>query len=202
MPSDPPARRGTAAGPQAATDPRSGAGRPGAGPSGAGPSGADPPGADPPGADPPGAGPPEATSEDVDLLRRAVALAGRSPRSATAYAVGAVVVTATECAVGWSRAGHPHDHAEEVALAALAGPATGGTLYTSLEPCSARRSRPRTCTELVLAAGLARVVFALREPPLLADCHGAELLAAAGVEVLERPELAGAVRAVNAHLIG
>lgn len=139
---------------------------------------------------------------DPDLLALAVELSRRSPRSTGAYAVGAVVVTATECAVGWSRATHPHDHAEEVALAALAGPAAGGTVHTSLEPCSVRRSRPRTCTELILAAGVARVVFALREPPLLADCHGAELLAAAGVEVVERPGLAAAVRAVNAHLLG
>jgi diaminohydroxyphosphoribosylaminopyrimidine deaminase/5-amino-6-(5-phosphoribosylamino)uracil reductase len=46
------------------------------------------------------------------------------------------------------------------------------------------------------------VVFALREPPLFADCHGAELLERAGVEVLELPELAAGVRAVNAHLLG
>ena len=155
-----------------------------------------------PGGPPAGATPSDAATSDAELLSVAIRLAWRSPRSTSAYAVGAVVVTATECAVGWSRAGHPHDHAEEVALAALAGPAAGGTLYTSLEPCSARRSRPRTCTDLVLAAGLARVVFALREPPLLADCHGAELLAAAGVEVVERPDLAAAVRAVNAHLAG
>lgn len=135
-------------------------------------------------------------------LRAALELARRCPRSPTAYAVGAVVVTATECALGWSRATHSHDHAEEVALAALAGPAAGGTVYTSLEPCSVRRSRSRTCTELILAAGVARVVFALREPPLLADCHGAELLATAGVEVVEVPEMAAAVRALNAHLIG
>ena len=52
----------------------------------------------------------------------------------------------------------------------------------------ARRSRRQTCTELILAAGIARVVFALREPPLFADCDGAELLARAGVEVVELPD--------------
>lgn len=135
-------------------------------------------------------------------LRAALELARRCPWSPTAYAVGALVVTATECALGWSRATHSHDHAEEVALAALAGTAAGGTVYTSMEPCSVRRSRSRTCTELILTAGVVRVVFALREPPLLADCHGAELLATAGVEVVEVPEMAAEVRAVNAHLIG
>jgi pyrimidine deaminase RibD-like protein len=108
-------------------------------------------------------------------------------------------------AVGWSRRTGPHDHAEEVALVALAaagGDPAGGTLYSSMEPCSQRRSRRHTCTELILAAGIARVVFALREPPLFADCHGAELLAKAGVEVVEWPELADRVRRINAALLG
>nr|MDT0666433.1 dCMP deaminase [Micromonospora sp. DSM 115978] len=78
---------------------------------------------------------------------------------------------------------------------------TGVTIYSSLEPCSARASRPRTCTELILAAGIRRVVFAWREPAVFVDCHGAELLAAGGVEVVELPELAAVVRTVNAHLL-
>jgi len=140
----------------------------------------------------------------ADLLTDAVELSRRCPPSTTAYAVGAIVLTADgrSRASGWSRATGPHDHAEEVALAALAADPAGGTLVSSMEPCSRRQSRARTCTELILAAGLARVVFALREPPLFADCRGAELLAAAGVEVVERPELAAAARSVNAYLLG
>ena len=76
------------------------------------------------------------------------------------------------------------------------------TMYTTLEPCSMRSSRPRSCTELIIAAGIGRVVLAWREPPLfVADCQGAELLAAAGVMVTELPELAEAARAPNAHLL-
>ena len=78
----------------------------------------------------------------------------------------------------------------------------GATLYSSLEPCSQRASRPRSCTQLILDAGIGRVVFALREPPLFVRCEGAELLAAAGVEVVEVTDLAGSVVAVNAHLLG
>jgi diaminohydroxyphosphoribosylaminopyrimidine deaminase/5-amino-6-(5-phosphoribosylamino)uracil reductase len=74
------------------------------------------------------------------------------------------------------------------------------TLYSSLEPCSVRASRPRTCTELILAAGMRRVVFAWREPAVFVDCQGAEILAAAGVEVVELPEFAAVARSVNAHL--
>jgi pyrimidine deaminase RibD-like protein len=154
----------------------------------------------------PRAEPPGSRSESLDaaLLAEAVELSRRSPPSPAAYTVGAVVVGAGPGAarsVGWSRRHDPLDHAEEVALAAFPGDPAGGTLYSSLEPCSRRRSRRHTCTELILAAGIARVVFALREPPLFADCDGAELLARAGVEVVELPELAAEVRRINAHLL-
>jgi diaminohydroxyphosphoribosylaminopyrimidine deaminase/5-amino-6-(5-phosphoribosylamino)uracil reductase len=143
---------------------------------------------------------------DRDLLLAAVAEARRSPPSDSAYSVGALVVDAAgrELARGHSRETDPYDHAEEVALARLARrtpPATGPlTLYSSLEPCTRRRSRPVACTELVVAAGIARVVIAVREPDLFADCDGVETLAAAGIEVVELAELAGLVRAANAHL--
>jgi diaminohydroxyphosphoribosylaminopyrimidine deaminase/5-amino-6-(5-phosphoribosylamino)uracil reductase len=150
-----------------------------------------------------------ARSEDPRELRRlaeAVELSRRCPPSSTAFSVGALVVAADGevLATGYSRAEDPHDHAEEVALRRVStadARLAGATVYSSLEPCSARASRPRTCTDLILAAGVRRVVFAWREPALFVDCHGAELLAAAGVEVVELPRLADAVRRVNAHLL-
>ncbi|CAI7977679.1 dCMP deaminase [Frankia sp. Hr75.2] len=142
---------------------------------------------------------------DRHWLGRAVELGRRCPPSVTAFAVGALVVAAdgTPVAEGYSRAEEPADHAEEVVLRRLppGGLPAGATVYSSLEPCSARASRPRTCTELLLAAGVRRVVFAWREPALFVDCDGAERLAAAGVEVLELAELADGVRAVNDHLL-
>lgn len=143
---------------------------------------------------------------DRDLLAASIELSRRCPPSSTAFSVGTLVVDADSVilAEGWSRQHDPHDHAEEAALAALGAgwrAARGTTVYSSLEPCSARASRPRTCTELILAAGIGRVVFAWREPAIFVDCEGAELLCAAGVEVVEVPELAGGVRAVNRHLL-
>jgi diaminohydroxyphosphoribosylaminopyrimidine deaminase/5-amino-6-(5-phosphoribosylamino)uracil reductase len=144
--------------------------------------------------------------EDRQLLVRAVELALRCPPSETAFSVGALVVGAdgTVLAEGWSRRRDPHDHAEESALADL-GPGwkadPGTTVYSSLEPCSARASRSLTCTELILAAGVDRVVFAWREPAVFVDGEGAELLRARGVQVVELPELAAAARAPNAHLL-
>lgn len=143
--------------------------------------------------------------DDHRLLRRAVALAGRCPPSAT-FRVGALVVAAdgTTMAEGWSGRRDPRDHAEESALADLAGDPrlAGATVYTSLEPCSARASRPASCTQLILDAGVPRVVYAWREPSLFVDCEGDELLRAAGREVVEVPELARLVRAANTHLPG
>ncbi|MGI9003777.1 MAG: dCMP deaminase [Pseudonocardia sp.] len=146
---------------------------------------------------------------DRILLVAAIELSWRCPPSRTAFSVGALIADAdgTVLAEGYSRRDDPHDHAEEAALADLGAEAgwraaPGTTIYSSLEPCSARASRPRTCTELILAAGIGRVVFAWREPAVFVDCEGAELLRAAGVEVVEVPELAGEVRAVNRHLLG
>jgi diaminohydroxyphosphoribosylaminopyrimidine deaminase / 5-amino-6-(5-phosphoribosylamino)uracil reductase len=107
---------------------------------------------------------------------------------------------------GYSRETDEKVHAEESALAKL--PAGDprlrtATVYSSLEPCGERASRPRTCAQLIIAAGVPRVVLAWREPDLfVTGCQGTALLTAAGVEVVELPELAAAARAVNAHLLG
>ena len=95
-------------------------------------------------------------------------------------------------------------HAEESALGKLAPDdprLPGAVIYSTLEPCSQRRSRPRTCTQLIIAAGIRRVVMAWREPSLfVADCQGYELLEQAGLQVVELPGLAGQAAAPNRHL--
>lgn len=140
--------------------------------------------------------------DDLGWLSLAVDLAALCPPSQTAFSVGAVVVgpDGTELARGYSRESDPHDHAEESALRKTGVPA-GSTIYSSLEPCSKRASRPKTCTQLILEAGISRVVFAWREPPLFVDCDGVALLEAAGVTVVELPELAEAARRPNRHLL-
>jgi pyrimidine deaminase RibD-like protein len=144
--------------------------------------------------------------DDERWLRQAIDLSRSCPPSTSAFSVGAIVVEegGTILATGYSRQRDPVDHAEEAALRDLADGdprLATATIYSSLEPCSTRASRPRPCAELILAAGIGRVVFAWREPELFVDCHGAENLRAAGVEVVEMPELAPLVRDVNAHLL-
>ena len=76
----------------------------------------------------------------------------------------------------------------------------GATIYSTLEPCSERKSRPRTCTQLIIASGIRRVVIAWREPGLfVADCQGAELLTQAGLDVAEMPSFAAQAAAPNRH---
>jgi len=146
--------------------------------------------------------------DDAHWMRLAIALARRCPPSDVAFAVGAVIVDADgqEISRGWSRETDERVHAEESALAKVpAGDPrlAGATLYSSLEPCGERASRPRTCAELILDAGVPRVVLAWREPDLFVRAaRGISVLTAAGVEVVELPELADAAREPNVHVLG
>ena len=141
-------------------------------------------------------------------MRLAVSLAGQCPPSDTAFSVGAVIVDAegAELSRGFSReGGDPVVHAEEAALGKVAPGEprlAGATVYSTLEPCSQRKSRPRTCTELIIAAGLRRVVIAWREPALfVADGQGYELLSRAGLALTELPQFAAGAIAPNRHLL-
>jgi riboflavin-specific deaminase-like protein len=142
---------------------------------------------------------------DRRFLRWAVELSRLCPPSQSAFSVGAVIVAedGEVLATGFSREQEEYDHAEEVALR-KAGPdwrLKRATMYSSLVPCGARASRPVTCVQHIVAAGIPRVVFAWREPALFTAGEGAEQLTAAGVTVIEVPDLADRARAVNAHLM-
>ncbi|MEV4227382.1 dihydrofolate reductase family protein [Streptomyces bobili] len=155
----------------------------------------------------PGTGPLPAAA-DRHWLALACELAAACPPSRTAFSVGAVVVAAdgTELARGHSReAGDPVVHAEEAALAKI-GPAdprlAGATVYSSLEPCARRSSRPAPCARLILHAGVRRVVTAWREPDtFVTDADGSGLLAAAGADVVVLPEYEAQAKAPNGHLL-
>jgi riboflavin-specific deaminase-like protein len=132
---------------------------------------------------------------DWQWLRLAVSLSHLCPPSTTALAVGAVIVDAhgNELARGYSRDTDDTVHAEESALAKVSPGdprLKSATLYSSMEPCSKRASRPLTCSELILRAGIPRVVFATREPPTFVIGDGLGVLTRGGVDVVEIPELA------------
>ncbi|MET9483652.1 deaminase [Streptomyces sp. NPDC006638] len=144
--------------------------------------------------------------QDLRWMQRAIDLAALCPPATGAYSVGAVIVgeDGTELATGYSREADPHDHAEEAALAKVRtnDPRLAtATMYSTLEPCSQRRSPRTPCAQRIIAAGIPRVVIAWREPSLFVDdCVGYEQLVEAGVTVVELPELAEAAQSVNSHL--
>jgi len=117
-----------------------------------------------------------------DAMRRALALARKGPRGLNPQ-VGAVILSPAGdvIAEGWHR-GAGTVHAEVDALSQLAaGAARGATAVVTLEPCN-HTGRTGPCSEALLAAGVARVIYALPDPNP-ESTGGAERLRAAGVEV-------------------
>ncbi|WNV84218.1 bifunctional diaminohydroxyphosphoribosylaminopyrimidine deaminase/5-amino-6-(5-phosphoribosylamino)uracil reductase RibD [Umezawaea sp. Da 62-37] len=100
--------------------------------------------------------------------------------------VGAVVLDAGGEVVGTGATRPPGGpHAEVVALAEAGERARGGTAVVTLEPCS-HHGRTPPCTGALLAAGVARVRYAVPDPNPLAAGGGA-VLRAAGVDAEEGP---------------
>jgi diaminohydroxyphosphoribosylaminopyrimidine deaminase/5-amino-6-(5-phosphoribosylamino)uracil reductase len=134
--------------------------------------------------------------EKIDLLwmRRALELAehGRGFVEPNPL-VGAVIVRDGRIVgEGWhQRFGEVH--AEVNALAIAGEAARGATLYVTLEPCCHHGKTP-PCTHAVLRAGVRRVVAAMTDPFPQVAGQGAELLRAAGVEVVIGPGEAEARR--------
>ena len=94
--------------------------------------------------------------------------------------VGAVLMRDGEViGEGWhAEFGGPH---AEVAALAACGDAHGATLVVSLEPCR-HHGKTAPCVDALIAAGVRRVVAAIRDPDPEAG-GGIERLRAAGVEV-------------------
>jgi diaminohydroxyphosphoribosylaminopyrimidine deaminase/5-amino-6-(5-phosphoribosylamino)uracil reductase len=98
--------------------------------------------------------------------------------------VGCVIVASSGKVVGrgaTARGGRPH--AEAVALAQAGKRAKGATVYVTLEPCAHDSPRGPACTELLVKAGPARVVIALKDPDPRTSGKGIRRLRAAEIEV-------------------
>lgn len=117
---------------------------------------------------------------DGEWLAAAAALAERArPLSRPNPPVAALVVNrGGVLGRGWTGAGG-RPHAEAVALDQAGDAARGATLYVTLEPCAHRSQRGPACADLVVAAGLARVVVGVEDPdPRTAGAGLARILTA------------------------
>ncbi len=115
----------------------------------------------------------------LELARRGAGLTSPNPMVGAVIADGDRVI-----AEGWhERCGAPH--AEARALEFAGDAARGSTLYCTLEPCCHRTPQKRTppCTEKIIAAGVARVVFAVYDPNPHVAGLGEQALKQAGIEV-------------------
>jgi diaminohydroxyphosphoribosylaminopyrimidine deaminase/5-amino-6-(5-phosphoribosylamino)uracil reductase len=123
------------------------------------------------------------TALDHAMMARALRLAERGTYTTKPNPmVGCVIVRDGEV-VGegfHERAGGPH--AEVFALEGARERAKGATAYVTLEPC-AHTGRTGPCADALVAAGVARVVGALRDPNPQVDGSGFERLVAAGIQV-------------------
>jgi diaminohydroxyphosphoribosylaminopyrimidine deaminase/5-amino-6-(5-phosphoribosylamino)uracil reductase len=124
-----------------------------------------------------------ASAAEVAAMERAVALSTLALGSTNPNpCVGAVVVAASGEVIG-DGVTEPVGgaHAEIVALRAAGEHARGATLVVTLEPCH-HTGRTGPCTDAIVAAGIARVVYALGDPHKVASGGGAALTSA-GVDV-------------------
>lgn len=144
--------------------------------------------------------------QDSIYLKMALEESRKCVGSDGAYSVGAILV----CADGSVYGGYTHEtntlnHAEEEAIIKAKSNMTaleGSTIYCTMEPCSTRKSKPKSCTQLIIDNRIRRVVFIVKEPDCFVTCNGLQMLRDAGIEVQIDDELSSMVMEINGHIVG
>lgn len=137
------------------------------------------------------------SATDHALMARALRLAERAAFTTRPNPmVGCVLAHGDEVVgEGWhQRKGGPH--AEVFALQAAGDRARGATAYVTLEPC-AHTGSTGPCADALIAAGVARVVGAMRDPFPQVDGAGFEKLRAAGTIAVEHGLMEAQARELN-----
>jgi diaminohydroxyphosphoribosylaminopyrimidine deaminase/5-amino-6-(5-phosphoribosylamino)uracil reductase len=117
-------------------------------------------------------------------MARALALARRGEGLASPNPMVGAILVRNGRRVG--QGFHTYDgrhHAEVIAIEAARSAARGSTLYINLEPCC-HQGRTGPCTRAIIAAGVKRVVAAMRDPNPAVAGKGFRHLRAAGIEVI------------------
>lgn len=121
---------------------------------------------------------------DARWMAAALALSERGRgRTAPNPNVGCLIVRdGVVVGRGWTQPGG-RPHAEAMALAEAGTRAMGATAYVTLEPCAHQSPRGPACSELLVQAGVRRVVAALEDPDPRTAGRGYKRLRSAGVAV-------------------
>ena len=141
--------------------------------------------------------------DDFDFMSAAIAQAERSePTAARHPRVGAVFVQDSKIVDGAYRSEiESGQHAEFTLLhrkLRSKDETTGGTLYTTLEPCTTRSHDKRPCADWAIAMGIQRVVIGILDPNPVICGRGYWRLIQAGIQVDMFPhELADEIRQLD-----
>jgi len=98
-------------------------------------------------------------------------------------AVGCVIVKDGEVIAEGATGDGGRPHAEEIALGQAGDAAKGATAYVTLEPCGQRSNGGCSCSQRLVEAGVARVVYACDDPSPYASHIGVARMKAAGIAV-------------------
>lgn len=123
------------------------------------------------------------THDDHRYMAQALRLARHGLYTTTPNPrVGCVLVKGGQViGEGWHACAGGH-HAEVAAIASTRVPVRGATAYITLEPCC-HYGRTPPCTDTLIGAGIAEVVYAMADPNPEVSGRGAEVLATAGIRV-------------------
>lgn len=139
---------------------------------------------------------------DTRMMAAALALAERGRgRTAPNPCVGCVIVAEGRVVGrGWTQPGG-RPHAEAMAVAQAGEKSRGATCYVTLEPCSVRSSsKGPACADVLIRAGVTRVIAAIQDPYPKIDGRGFTLLRDAGIEVSVGTRAADAERSMRGFL--
>ena len=121
---------------------------------------------------------------DTAFMRQAIALGQRQMgRTWPNPPVGCVIVKDGKIIAEGATGDGGRPHAEEVALDAAGEAAEGATAYVTLEPCGRRSTGACSCSERLVKAKVARVVYACPDPSPYASHIGHEHIEAAGIDL-------------------
>ena len=121
---------------------------------------------------------------DTAFMRQAISL-GRARMGKTwpNPPVGCVIVKDGEVIAQGATGDGGRPHAEEIALDAAGDAAQGATAYVTLEPCGKRSTGGCSCSERLVTAKVARVIYACPDPSPFASHIGPERMDAAGIDL-------------------